>query len=81
MIQVLNNLTAEYELQMLLLKKRIGNKEKPLSVEEFKDELNLRFERLMSKQNDESGEEKALSVTQFTEKFRNFEKRINVNTG
>jgi diphthamide synthase (EF-2-diphthine--ammonia ligase) len=41
MIQVLNSLTAEYELQM----------------------LNLKFERLSSKKNDESGEEKMLFVT------------------
>jgi hypothetical protein len=42
-----------------------------LSVEELKKEYNLRFDRLSSKKNDESGEEKALFVTQFKEKLRN----------
>jgi hypothetical protein len=41
-----------------------------LSIEELKEELNLRFERLLSKKNDESGEEKALFVTHFIGKRR-----------
>jgi hypothetical protein len=61
-IQVLNGLNSENELQMLLLEKQIGNKENPLSVEELKEELNLRLERLLYKKNDESGKEKALFV-------------------
>ena len=40
-VQVLNSLTSDYELQMLLLEKQIGNKENPLSIEELKEELNL----------------------------------------
>jgi hypothetical protein len=34
---------------MLLLEKRIGNKENPLTIEELKEDLSLRFERLSSK--------------------------------
>jgi hypothetical protein len=33
-VQVLNSLTSDYKLQMLLLEKQIGNKENPLSIEE-----------------------------------------------
>jgi hypothetical protein len=40
-VQVLNSLTSDYELQMLLLEKQIGNKDNPLSIEELKEELNL----------------------------------------
>ena len=70
MIQVLNSLTGDYELQMLLLEKRIGNIENPLSIEELKEELSLRFERLSTKQNEDSGEENALFTTQFKGKCR-----------
>jgi hypothetical protein len=51
MVQVLNSLTGDYVLRMLLLEKRIGNKVNPLTIEDFKEELNLRFERLSSKIN------------------------------
>ena len=75
LIQVLNSLTGDYELQMTLMEKRIGNKENPLTIDELKEDLNLRFERLSSKsestRNDDYGEEKALFVTQFKGKCRN----------
>jgi Zinc knuckle len=71
MVQVLNSLTSDYELQMLLIEKRIGNRENLVSIEALKDELSLRFERISRKQNDEYGEEKALFTTQFKGKCRN----------
>jgi gag-polypeptide of LTR copia-type len=40
-VQVLNSLTSDYELQMLLLEKQIGSKDNPLSIEDLKEELNL----------------------------------------
>jgi gag-polypeptide of LTR copia-type len=58
-VQVLNSLTSDYELQMLLLEKQIGNKDNPLSIEELKEEFNLQFERLSTSQNDNFGEESA----------------------
>jgi hypothetical protein len=45
MIHVLNNLTSDYDLQLALMKKRIGDNEKPLTVEEIRTELSLCFER------------------------------------
>jgi hypothetical protein len=45
MIHVLNNLTSDYDLQLALMKKRIGGNEKPLTVEEIRTELSLCFER------------------------------------
>jgi gag-polypeptide of LTR copia-type/Zinc knuckle len=70
-VQVLNSLTSDYKLQMLLLEKQIGNKVNPLSIEELKEELNLRFERLSTSQNDNLGEENALFTSQFKGKCRN----------
>jgi hypothetical protein len=46
MVQVLNSLTSDFELQMLLLEKRIGSKEHPLNIDELKEELSLSYERL-----------------------------------
>jgi gag-polypeptide of LTR copia-type len=51
-VQVLNSLTSDCKLQMLSLEKQIGSKDKPLSIEDLKEELNLQFERLSMKQND-----------------------------
>jgi hypothetical protein len=47
--QDLNSLTSDWNLQMLFLEKRIGNKENPLSIDKLKEDLNLRYERLSSK--------------------------------
>jgi hypothetical protein len=49
MVQVLNSLMNYYELQMLLLEKRIGSKENPSTIDESKEELSLRYERLLMK--------------------------------
>jgi hypothetical protein len=46
MIHVLNNPTSDYELQMFLLEKRIGNKDNPLHVSKLRVKWNQRFERL-----------------------------------
>ena len=43
MIHVSNNLTSDYDLQLALMEKRVGDAEKTL---EIKAELSLRFERL-----------------------------------
>jgi hypothetical protein len=60
---------------MTLMEKRIGNKENQLSIDELKEDLNLRYERLLSKsestRNDDYCQEKALFVTQFKGKCRN----------
>jgi hypothetical protein len=39
MVQVLNSFTNDYKIQMLLLEKRIGSKENPLTIDELKEEL------------------------------------------
>jgi Zinc knuckle len=42
-----------------------------LSIEDLKEELNIRFERLSAGQNDNRGEENALFTPQFKGKYRN----------
>jgi hypothetical protein len=69
MIYVLNNLPTEYDFQLVLLEKRIGDKDKPLTVEEIRAELILRFETLKMKstknEENEELEEHALFSCQF----------------
>jgi hypothetical protein len=49
MIHILNNLTSDYELQVALMERRVGDDEKPLTIEEIRGELSLRFERMNMK--------------------------------
>ena len=75
MIHILNNLTADYDLQLALLERRIGDKDNPLTVEEIRAELSLRFERLSNNlsnnDNNEEAEEMVLFGGQFKGKCRN----------
>jgi hypothetical protein len=75
MIHILNNLTSDYDLQLALMERRVGDDDKPLTVEEVRGELNLRFERLhMKTSRNEEGEvskEQALFSGQFKGKCRN----------
>jgi hypothetical protein len=75
MIQMLNDLPTEYDLQLALLEKGIGNTDKPSTVEEIRAELSLRFEilNMKSTKNDqgEELEEHALFSGQFKGKCRN----------
>jgi hypothetical protein len=58
MIHVLNNVTRDHVLQLVLLEELIGNKKNPLEVKKLREILNLRFERLsiQSKSSNESRE-------------------------
>jgi hypothetical protein len=49
MTHVLNYLTLEYELQLAMMERRFENVEKPLTIEEIRIELSLRYERLNMK--------------------------------
>jgi hypothetical protein len=75
MIHILNNLTSDYDLQLALMERRVGDADKPLIVEEVRGELNLRFERLnMKTSRNKEGEvleEQALFSGQFKGKCRN----------
>jgi hypothetical protein len=75
MVQILNSLIDEYKLLMLLLEKRIRRKENPLTIDELKEELSLRYERLSMKSEtakiNDLGKEKALVVIRFKSKRQN----------
>jgi 3'-phosphoadenosine 5'-phosphosulfate sulfotransferase (PAPS reductase)/FAD synthetase len=75
MIHVMSNLTSDYESQMVLLEKRIHNKENPTEVNKLCEEMNLRFERLSmqseSSNESRSNEEQFLITAQFKGKCRN----------
>jgi hypothetical protein len=75
MIHILNNLTSDYDFQLALTERRVGDADKPLTVEDVRGELNLRFERLNTKtsRNEEGKvlEEQALFSGQFKGKCRN----------
>ena len=58
MVHILNNLTSEYELQVAMMERRVGDAEKPLTIEEIRGELSLRFERLnLRSSNNREGED------------------------
>lgn len=46
LLHVLNNLNKEYENQVNLIERRVGAISSPLTIEEMRDELCLRYERL-----------------------------------
>jgi hypothetical protein len=71
MLHVMNNLSSDYENQVNKVEDRVGNKTNPLDIEELRDELCLRFERLNTKEDsDESEDEKALFGAQFKGRCR-----------
>ena len=69
-------MTLDYDLQLAMMEKRINDFVNPLSVDEIRDDLNLRFERLNAKNNDDTEdgtvEDFALFSGQFKGKCRNF---------
>jgi hypothetical protein len=72
MIHILNNFTLDYELQLAMMERRVGDVERTLTVEEIRGELSLHFERLnISKAEGEVLEEHALFGGQFKGKCRN----------
>jgi hypothetical protein len=75
MIQILNNLTSDYDLQLALMETKVGDADKTFTAEEVREELNLRFERLNTKisrnEEGEGWEEQALFSGQFKRKYRN----------
>jgi hypothetical protein len=75
MIHILNNLTSDHELQLALMERRVGDVEKPLTIEEIRGELGLRYERMNMKSSRnkevEGFEENAFFSGQFKGKCRN----------
>jgi hypothetical protein len=64
LLHLLNNLTKEYEPEVKDLEKRIGSSTDPLDIEEVREDLSLRYERLgkTDDDSDSDDEEHALYV-------------------
>jgi hypothetical protein len=60
MIHILNNLTKDYEVQVTLLERDIGSTSNPLTIEEIRNELSLRYERLKKSSASTTDSDKAL---------------------
>jgi hypothetical protein len=56
-LHILNNMMDDYDLQLAMMEKRGMDKSNPLTIDEIRDNLKLRFERLNEKQNEESENE------------------------
>jgi hypothetical protein len=56
-LHILNNMTANYDLQLAMMEKRINDKINPLTVDEIRADLNLIFERLNEKKDDNDNED------------------------
>jgi hypothetical protein len=54
LLHIMNNLTPEYENQINLHEQRIDDDFNPLSIEDLREELNLRYERLNCRKRDEN---------------------------
>jgi hypothetical protein len=69
-------MTAKYNLQLAMMEKRINDKINPLTLDEIRADLSLRFERLNEKKDDNDNEDNqdiAFFAGQFKGKCRNCE--------
>jgi hypothetical protein len=69
-LHILNNMTDDYDLQLAMMGKRVTGKSNPLSIDEIRDNLNLRFKRLNEKQNEESENDNNQEVAFFGDQFK-----------
>jgi hypothetical protein len=69
-LHILNNMTEDYDLQLAMMEKRVMDKSNPLTIDEIRDDLNLRFERLNEKQNEESENDNDQEVAFFGGQFK-----------
>jgi hypothetical protein len=66
MLHILKNLSRDYENQINKVEDRLGHSTETLDIEELRDELCLRYERLNTKEeSDDSEDEKTLFGAQF----------------
>jgi hypothetical protein len=68
-LHILNNMTEDYDLQLAMMEKRDTDKSTPLTIDEIRDDLNLRFERLNETQNEEIENENNQEVAFFGGQF------------
>jgi hypothetical protein len=54
MIQILNNMTSDYCLQLAIMEKRVNDKVNPFTINEISHDLNLYFEKLSMEASEEN---------------------------
>jgi hypothetical protein len=69
-LHILNNMTDDYDLQVTIMEKRVTDKSNPLTINEIRDNLNLRFEILNEKQNEERENDNNYEVAFFGGQFK-----------
>jgi hypothetical protein len=69
-LHILNNMTEDYDLQLAMMEKRVTDKYNPSTIDEIQHDLNLRFERLNEKQNEESENNNNQEVAFFGGQFQ-----------
>jgi hypothetical protein len=69
-LHILNNVTEDYDLQLAMMEKRVTDKSNPLTIDKIRDDLNLIFERLNEKQNEESENDNNQEVAFFGGQFK-----------
>jgi hypothetical protein len=69
-LHILNNMTDDYDLQLAMMEERVTDKSNPLTVDEIRDNLNLRFERLNEKQNKDNENDNNQEVEIFDGQFK-----------
>jgi hypothetical protein len=69
-LHILNNMTDDYDLQLAMMNKRVTDKFNPLTINEIRDNLNLRFKKLTEKQNKENENDNNQEVAFLVVKFK-----------
>jgi hypothetical protein len=69
-LNILNNMTEDYDIQFGMMKKRVTDTSNLLTIDEIRVDLNLRFERLNEKQNEESENDNNQEVPFFGGQFK-----------
>jgi CRISPR/Cas system-associated endoribonuclease Cas2 len=68
-LHILNNMTEDYDLQLAMMEKIVTDKSNPVTIYKIRDNLNLRFERLNEKKNEESENDNNQEVAFFGGQF------------
>jgi hypothetical protein len=69
-LNILNNMTDDYDLQLTMMEKRVTDKSNPVTIDEIRDDLILRIEGLNEYQNKESENDNNQEVAFFGGQFK-----------
>jgi hypothetical protein len=69
-LHTLNSMMDDYDLQLAMMEKWVTDNSNPLTIDEIRDDLSLKFERLNEKQNKESENDNNQEVAFFGGQFK-----------